>query len=238
MADNTILNVGVGGDTIATDDIGGIKYERVKVNFGADGSATDASSANPLPVDTELTVADLDTGAGTDTRAVVGLARAESGGAVLVGTANPLPVTANAGTGPFPVSDNAGSLTVDSAQLPGALAANGGIKVEGVAGGVAQPVSGTVTANAGSGPFPVSDNAGSLTVDAPVATPVFVRLSDGAAAITALPVTDNAGSLTVDSAQLPGALAANGGLKIEGVASGVAVPVSGTVTANVVPKTS
>lgn len=51
------------------------------------------------------------------------------------------------------------------------------------------PISGTVTANAGTGPFPVSDNAGSLTVDAPVATPVFVRLSDGAAAIATLPVS-------------------------------------------------
>jgi hypothetical protein len=46
---------------------------------------------------------------------------------------------------------------------------------------------------------PVSDNSGSLTVDAPVGTPAFVRLSDGAAAITALPVTDNSGSLTVDA---------------------------------------
>ena len=36
---------------------------------------------------------------------------------------------------------------------------------------------------------PVTDNAGSLTVDAPVATPVFVRLSDGAAAIATLPVS-------------------------------------------------
>jgi hypothetical protein len=45
---------------------------------------------------------------------------------------------------------------------------------------------------------PISDASGSLTVDAPVATPVYVRLSDGASAITALPVTDNAGSLTVD----------------------------------------
>lgn len=35
----------------------------------------------------------------------------------------------------------------------------------------------------------IDDNAGSLTVDAPVATPVFVRLSDGAAAITTLPVS-------------------------------------------------
>lgn len=37
--------------------------------------------------------------------------------------------------------------------------------------------------------LPVSDNSGSLTVDAPVATPVFVRLSDGSAAIATLPVS-------------------------------------------------
>jgi hypothetical protein len=74
-------------------------------------------------------------------------------------------------------------------------------------------VSGTVTANAGTGPFPVSDNSGSLTVDAPVGTPVFARLSDGTAALTttsgrlsvdasgvAVPITDNSGSLTVDNA--------------------------------------
>jgi hypothetical protein len=36
---------------------------------------------------------------------------------------------------------------------------------------------------------PISDNSGSLTVDAPVGTPAFVRLSDGSAAITTLPVS-------------------------------------------------
>jgi hypothetical protein len=35
----------------------------------------------------------------------------------------------------------------------------------------------------------VSDNSGTLTVDAPVGTPVFVRLSDGASAISTLPVS-------------------------------------------------
>lgn len=40
-----------------------------------------------------------------------------------------------------------------------------------------------------SGVVAVSDNASSLTVDAPVATPVFVRLSDGSAAISTLPVS-------------------------------------------------
>ena len=53
--------------------------------------------------------------------------------------------------------------------------------------------------------IPVSDNAGSLTVDAPVGTPAFVRLSDGAAAqvgqktmALSLPV-----ALASDQSQLP-----------------------------------
>jgi hypothetical protein len=51
VADNTVLNAGSGGDTIATDDIGGVKHQRVKVEFGVDGAATDVSLSNPLPVD-------------------------------------------------------------------------------------------------------------------------------------------------------------------------------------------
>lgn len=39
------------------------------------------------------------------------------------------------------------------------------------------------------GTVAVTDNAGSLTVDAPVGTPVFVRLSDGSSAITTLAVS-------------------------------------------------
>jgi hypothetical protein len=139
VADNTTIDAGSGGDVIATDDIGGVKYQRVKISQGADGSATDVGigggteatalrvtiasdstgvlsiddngaaitvdgtvTANlgatdtaalaaietavegTLTVDSELTTADLDTGAGTDTRAVVGLAGAASGGAQLI----------------------------------------------------------------------------------------------------------------------------------------------------------
>lgn len=51
MADNTQLNAGSGGDLIATDEIGGVKHQRVKVQHGADGAATDVSAASPLPVD-------------------------------------------------------------------------------------------------------------------------------------------------------------------------------------------
>lgn len=50
MADNVILNLGSGGSTVASDDIGGIQYQRIKNTFGADGVATDVSSANPMPV--------------------------------------------------------------------------------------------------------------------------------------------------------------------------------------------
>jgi hypothetical protein len=50
MADNTTLNSGTGGDVIATDDIGGVKYQRVKETYGVDGSATDVSDTNPLPI--------------------------------------------------------------------------------------------------------------------------------------------------------------------------------------------
>lgn len=47
MADNTAQG---GTDTIATDDISGVKHQRVKVEYGADGSATDVAAATPLPV--------------------------------------------------------------------------------------------------------------------------------------------------------------------------------------------
>lgn len=52
MADDTILNPGSGGDTIATDDVGGVKYPRSKITVGADGSADgDVSSSLGLPVE-------------------------------------------------------------------------------------------------------------------------------------------------------------------------------------------
>ena len=50
MADNTELSAASGGDVLASDDIGGVKHQRVKISQGADGSATDVSSAAPLNV--------------------------------------------------------------------------------------------------------------------------------------------------------------------------------------------
>lgn len=51
MADN--VNINDAGNTsvpIATDNIGGVSHQRVKVQHGADGSATDVSSVDPFPV--------------------------------------------------------------------------------------------------------------------------------------------------------------------------------------------
>lgn len=47
MADNTTLP-GT-GETYASDDIGGVKYFRSKLVWGADGAANDASAAAPVP---------------------------------------------------------------------------------------------------------------------------------------------------------------------------------------------
>lgn len=51
MADNTTLNLGAGGDTMRTDDVGGAKWCCDKIAFGADGSATLVDTAgNGLPI--------------------------------------------------------------------------------------------------------------------------------------------------------------------------------------------
>ncbi len=50
MADNTTINRGTDGDTIATDDISGVKHQLVKMEFGAANTATPVTSDDPLPV--------------------------------------------------------------------------------------------------------------------------------------------------------------------------------------------
>jgi hypothetical protein len=49
MADNVAITAG-SGTTIASDDIGGVQHQRVKISVGADGTAVDVSAANPMPV--------------------------------------------------------------------------------------------------------------------------------------------------------------------------------------------
>jgi hypothetical protein len=60
MADNTqVINpqaLNAGGDTIATDDVGGVKFQKVKVNLGASGvDGGEVTTTNPFPVVVETT---------------------------------------------------------------------------------------------------------------------------------------------------------------------------------------
>jgi len=58
MADNVALNAMSGGDNVAADDITSVKFQRIKLIYGADGvNSGDVAAANPLPVDTELATA-------------------------------------------------------------------------------------------------------------------------------------------------------------------------------------
>jgi hypothetical protein len=58
MSDNTQLNEAAAplGDIIATDDIGGVKHQRVKVQVGADGTAQDVHDGRPMPVKAGMTM--------------------------------------------------------------------------------------------------------------------------------------------------------------------------------------
>lgn len=69
MTDNVPITAGSGTD-ISTDDIAGVQVQRVKVQYGADGSATDVSSGSPLPVvDATLSTTNTEIGATNETAA-------------------------------------------------------------------------------------------------------------------------------------------------------------------------
>lgn len=51
MADNVNITPG-SGETIAADEVAGAKYQRVKIAWGADGTAGETTTGNPLPVQT------------------------------------------------------------------------------------------------------------------------------------------------------------------------------------------
>lgn len=50
MSDNIELNLGSGGSTVSTDElVGNVHVQRVKVQVGVDGAASDVNAANPMP---------------------------------------------------------------------------------------------------------------------------------------------------------------------------------------------
>ena len=150
MADNTTLNSGSGGDTIASDDIGGVKHQRVKLSVGADGSASDA-----IPVSAGLDT----TGAAVQAVGVVGQyddaststvtenqfapVRISSRRALLVeGVSSGTAVTVGDGGSTISVDDGGGALTVE-----GTVAVSGTVTVDLGANNDVTVTSGSITAD-------------------------------------------------------------------------------------------
>lgn len=212
MADNTVLSAAVGtGDTIATDDVAGVKHQLVKVEFGALDTATLVTSTVGLPTDTldraardcgkvdvalidQYTPIDVDSGAGTVTAFPVALQVSGAGGVTITGdVANGLDVDVTRVGGTVTVAgtvmSNQGTPGTTANRWPiqitdgtdlALVSAAGALAVDG--SGVTQPVSGTITANAGTGSFTVAQ-----------ATAASLNMTEASAAsiLTSAQKTDN-----------------------------------------------
>jgi hypothetical protein len=214
MADNFQVNIPTtSGNTFAADDIGGVHHQRVKVQHGADGSATDVSSASPLPVGdaggsltVDGTVAITGSVAVTDNSASLTVDNAAlsvvGGGA----ESTALRVTvASDSTGVLSVDDNGATLSIDDGG--GIITVDGTVAVSGTV-----TVSGAVT-NAGT--FAVQESGAALTalqlIDDTVATTASAITAKGVAVAgtdgtnARILKTDSGGELQVDvlSSALP-----------------------------------
>ena len=215
MADDVTVDNGSGTDyDVATDDDGaGNHVQIVKLAYSADGGRTpipaDADgllvnlganndvtvTSGSVTADTELTTADLDTGAGTDTRAVVGIAGTASGGAQLIpgsstdgllvnlGANNDVTVSgvataANQSTIIGHVDGIEGLLTTIDADTSNLSVVGGGTEAAAIR---------VTIANNSTGVLSVDDNGGALTVDN---GGTFATQVDGAA-LTALQKIDD-----------------------------------------------
>jgi hypothetical protein len=175
MADNITLNAGSGGSTLATDDISGVQYQRVKITYGIDGTATDVSSSNPLPVTIDSLAV---TGGGVESSA--------------------LRVTiASDSTGVLSVDDNGGSITVDNDGTFAVQAAQSGAwNVTNVSGTISLPTGAATAAKQ-----PALGTAGAASSDVITVQGIasMTALKVDGSAVTQ-PVSDGGGSLTVDNA--------------------------------------
>ena len=149
MVDNVELNPGSGGVNLASDEISNVHHQRVKVQIGADGAASDVHSGNPLPISGTVTA---NAGSNLNTSALA----LETGGNLASIASGQLPdghnVTVDNGSGGSAVNiqDGGNSITVD-----------GAVSIS----------SGTVTVGNGAGAAAVNiqDGGNSITVDGGVA---------------------------------------------------------------------
>ena len=204
MADGTVINQGSGGDTIATDDIAGTKWQMNKMVFGALNTATLVSLTDGMPIQNEtggnivvtnagtfVTQATLQTGANA-----IGKLAANNGidiGDVTInGPIGPgveagaiLVTLATDSTGVISVDDNGAALTVDNA---------GTFAVQSTLQAGANAI-GKLAENSGV-------DIGDVTINGPVgggveAGAILVTIASNSTGV--LSIDDNGGTLTVDN---------------------------------------
>ena len=241
MADNTVLNTNATtGDTIATDDISGVKYQRVKIVEGADGvNDGDVSAANPLPVDVKAALPAGTNAIGkVDVTSVIPGVTATSAGKAVGGTST----SSDTGSAPLAIRDDALTtlsesedqythLRVDSTGALHVTGGGGGTEYTddtsthssgSTAGGVimaaATPTDAAVTAN-DIGTVAMSLDR-RLHVDAQIAgQDADVTIADGGNVIS---VDDGGGTLTVDvGTALPAGTNGIGKVDVTSVTPGV-----------------
>jgi len=207
MADNSIVaNLGSGGATFASDQIAGIEYPRAKVVWGADGTATDVSAADPMPV-VQTGTPTLPTGAaapakqpaigtaGASSADVISVQGIASGTAIPVSAASlPLPNGASAAA-KQPALGTAGVASADVLSVQG-VASMTALKVDG--SGVTQPVSGTVTTSPPS-------NASSNVAQINGVTPLMGNGASGTGALRVSIASDSTGQVAAIGAAAHGA---------------------------------
>ena len=198
MADNVTVDNGTLTDYVVSADEGaGGLVQRTKLAYSADGSEihvqadADGLLVN-LGANNDVTVTGAVLSAIEDDTTNIAIAAATLAGAVS-GTEMQVDVV----TMPtVTISDGGGSLTVDGT----VTATVGTVTAVTTVGTITNVVhvddnASTLSVDDGGGSLTVdgtvavTDNSGSLTIDAPVGTPAFVRLSDGTSAIATLPVS-------------------------------------------------
>jgi len=120
MVDNVSITSG-SGTSIAADDISSVFYQRVKVAWGVDGSAVDASATNPFPVvintNGQATMANSTPVAIASNQSAVAVKNGQAEYEAVAASATAQALGATGGTGDY----IAGVLVVPATTSPGAV---------------------------------------------------------------------------------------------------------------------
>lgn len=202
MSHTTVtLNSGSGGAGLAVDTISSEVFQRTKICHGAEGSATDVSTASPLPI-------------------------SDAGGSITVDGSLTTVSTVSTITNVVHVDDNSSSLTVDNAALS---VTGGGVEASALRVTIATDSTGVVSVDDNGGSLTVDGTVAATQSGAWNVTNVSgtVSLPTGASTAAKQPALGTAGTASADVLTVQG-IASMTALKVDG--SAVTQPISGSVS--------